>query len=203
MLAAVFLRQFRPIKSILESIKIEDVIKETFAPSNVPFLPLRTSCLVPLIALWGACLAWCLCTILPTTPDISVALLLTRHDGVCDVEVVEGEAQGLPWGGGGGAGGLGRGSGRLDRGSLGSRVPAGLQPVVLCLEQLNLVLGDWSVRKEGEEWEEHCQCIDDSRLNVQRSHWFCWETRLTWCLTNCRDKSLCLNDSTVEKCTTL
>lgn len=69
------------------------------------------------------------------------ALLLTRHDGVGDVEVVEGEAQGLARGGGGGAGCLGRGSGRLDWGSLGSGVSAGLQPVVLCLEELNLVLG--------------------------------------------------------------
>lgn len=84
-------------------------------------------------------------------PDTSADPLLTRHDGVRDVEVVEGEAQGLARGRGGGAGGLGRGSGRLNRGSLGSRVPAGLQAVVLCLEELNLVLGDGSVRKEGEE----------------------------------------------------
>lgn len=91
----------------------------------------------------------------PTNYTRRVALPLTRHDGVRDVEVVEGETQRLARGGGGGAGGLGGGSGCLDRSSLGSGVPARFQPVVLCLEELNLVLKDGSVGRECERDERN------------------------------------------------
>lgn len=65
---------------------------------------------------------------------------LTWHDGVRDVEVVQGQAQGLTWGGRGRAGGFGGWPGRFD--GRGSRrgVAAGLEPIVLGFECLNLIL---------------------------------------------------------------
>lgn len=65
---------------------------------------------------------------------------LTWHDGVRDVEVVQGQAQGLTRGGRGRAGGLGGRPGRFD--GRGSRrgVAAGLEPIVLGFERLDLVL---------------------------------------------------------------
>lgn len=65
---------------------------------------------------------------------------LTWHDGVRDVEVVQGQAQGLTRGGRGRAGGLGGRPGRFD-GRGGRRgVAAGLELIVLGLERLDLVL---------------------------------------------------------------
>lgn len=65
---------------------------------------------------------------------------LTWHDGVRDVEVVQGQAQGLTRGGRGRAGGLGGRPGRFD-GRGGRRgVAAGLEPIVLGLQRLDLVL---------------------------------------------------------------
>lgn len=65
---------------------------------------------------------------------------LTWHDGVRDVEVVQGQAQGLTRGGRGRAGGLGGRPGRFDRRGGRRGVAAGLEPIVLGFERLNLVL---------------------------------------------------------------
>ena len=134
---AVVLRQLRPIKSFPKRIKFWGVITATLTPSDPLLLPPRLSCLATVVTLWGAPRD----VFVQNLPNHArLVRVLTRHDGVCDVEVVEGEAQGLPRGWWRGAGSLRRGSGRLGRGGLGGGVPTGLQAVVLCLEKLYLVL---------------------------------------------------------------
>lgn len=66
--------------------------------------------------------------------------VLTRHDGVSDVEVIERQPQRLPRGGRGRAGGLGGRPGHLDGRRRGRGVPARLEPVVLRFQGLDLVL---------------------------------------------------------------
>lgn len=90
---------------------------------------------------------------------------LTWHDGVRDVEVVQGQAQGLTWGGRGCAGGLGGRPGRFD--GCGGRcgVAAGLEPIILGLERLDLILfvDKRFKKKKQKEFDRKCKTASAAR----------------------------------------